>query len=67
MYLDLAELPSALHPAGHIHRVAPDVILWFPRPDHTSYHRAVINACGNTTKRRTGQVKLQGKYSCVSC
>lgn len=48
-YLDLSELPGALHPAGHVNGVAPDVILRLPRPDHSSYHRAVINACGETT------------------
>lgn len=44
MYLDLPQLPGALHPAGHVHRVAPDVVLRFPRPDHSGYHRAMINA-----------------------
>ena len=48
-YLDLSELPGALHPAGHVNGVAPDVILRLPRSDHSSYHRAVINACGETT------------------
>lgn len=48
LYLDLSKLPGALHPAGYIHCVAPDVILRFPRTDHSSYHWAMINACWTT-------------------
>lgn len=50
MYLDLPELPCALHPAGYVDCVAPDVILRFPRPDYSSYHWAMINACRKKNK-----------------
>lgn len=53
-YLDLSELPGALHPAGYVDCVAPDVVLRFPRPDHSGYHRAMINACGKTTRFSVG-------------
>lgn len=44
--LDLSQLPRALHPTRHVHRVAPDVVLRFPRPNHSSDDWAVVNACG---------------------
>lgn len=44
-YLDLAQLAGALHPAGHVHRVAPDVILGFPGADDSSDHWAVVDTC----------------------
>lgn len=44
-YLDLPQLAGALHPAGHVHRVAPDVILGFPGADDSSDHWAVVDTC----------------------
>lgn len=46
-YLDLAKLPCALHSAGNINSVAPNVILRLPGTDHTSNHWAVIDPCTN--------------------
>ena len=42
-YLDLAQLSGALHPAGHVHRVAPDIVLRLPGSDHTGDHRAMVD------------------------
>lgn len=54
LYLDLSKLSSALHSAGYINRVAPDVVLRFSCPDHSSYHRAMINACTKKPPKKTG-------------
>ena len=42
VYLDLPELARALHPAGHVDRVAPDVILWFLGPYHSGHYRSMV-------------------------
>lgn len=41
-HLDLAENSRALHAAGHIHRVSPDVVLRLLRPNHPCYHWPVV-------------------------
>ena len=46
-YLDLAQLSGALHPTGHVHRVAPDVVLRLPGSDHAGDHRAVVDTCSD--------------------
>ena len=43
-----AHLPGALHPAGHIDCVPPDVILRLASPDHPGHH----GAPGNTNAER---------------
>ena len=42
-YLDLAQLSGAFHPAGHVHRVAPDIVLRLPGSNHAGDHRPVVN------------------------
>lgn len=41
-HLDLAENACALHSAGHIHCVPPDVVLWLLRPNHPCYYWSVV-------------------------
>lgn len=43
-YLDFPEFTSALHAAGNIDRVSPDVILRFPCPDHSRNHGPMVYA-----------------------
>lgn len=43
-HLDLPELSGALHSAGHVDRVPPDVVLRLPRPDHPRDHGPVVYA-----------------------
>lgn len=47
-YLDLAQFSSALHPAGYVHSVSPDVVLWLACSDHPCYYRPVVYSCTNT-------------------
>lgn len=42
MYLDFPKNPSAFHPAGHVHRVTPDIILRLLRSDYPRDHGAVV-------------------------
>lgn len=44
-YLDLPWDPRAVHSAGDVHRVPPDVILWPSSPDHPCYYWTHINTC----------------------
>lgn len=56
MYLNLPELSGALHSAGHIDCVTPNIILRFSCPYHASYDWAIINACRKQTSTH-GQMK----------
>ena len=42
-YLDFVQDSGAVHPAGHIDGVAPDVILRLLSSNHTGYDRAMVN------------------------
>lgn len=44
IYLYFAGLPTTVHTTGHIDRVPPDVVLRFPRPDHSSYHWSMVDS-----------------------
>lgn len=44
LYLYLSLYSSAVHPAGYIHCVSPDVILWPPGSNHSCHHWAHIDA-----------------------
>lgn len=41
-YLDFPKFSSALHAAGNIDRVSPNVILRFPCPNHACDHRTMV-------------------------
>lgn len=41
-YLDVSHHSSGLHSAGHIHCVAPDVIVRFTSSDHSSQNSPLI-------------------------
>lgn len=43
-YLDFPQFSSALHPAGNVDCVSPDVVLRLPGPDHSRNHRPVVYA-----------------------
>lgn len=45
-YLDFAQLPSALHSAGDIYSVSPDVILRLSGPYDPSYYGSMVNTYG---------------------
>lgn len=49
-HLDFPELSSALHPAGDVDRVPPDVVLRLPRPDHARDHGPVVYAWGRRSR-----------------
>lgn len=38
-YLDAVWYSCAVHPAGHVDCVPPDIILGFPGSNHSCYHR----------------------------
>lgn len=42
LHLDPLRYPGAVHAARHVHRVAPDIVLRLPRPDHPGNHRADV-------------------------
>lgn len=42
-HLDFPEHPGALHPTGHIHAVAPDVVLRFLGTDDAGDHWPVVD------------------------
>lgn len=44
-HLNLAQDSRTLHAAGHIHRVAPDVILWLLGPYHSGHYRSMVQPC----------------------
>lgn len=44
-YLDFVQHSSAVHPAGYIDSVAPDIILWLLGPNDTGYYRSMVNTC----------------------
>lgn len=50
-YLYLPWHSGAVHPAGHINRVSPDVILRSPCPDHPCNHWTHVDAWANRRKR----------------
>lgn len=41
-YLDVSHHSGGLHPAGHIHCVAPDVIVRFTSSNHSSQNSSLI-------------------------
>lgn len=41
-YLYFVQDPRAVHPARHIHCVAPDVILWLLGPYHSGHYRSMV-------------------------
>ncbi len=41
--LDLSGNAVGLHAAGHVHRVAPDIVVKFLPPNHASDHRTGTN------------------------
>lgn len=48
VYLYFAQDSGAVHPAGYIHCVPPDVILWFLGSDDSGYHWTVVNTLQRT-------------------
>lgn len=44
LYLNAVWYSCAVHPAGHINCVTPDVILGFPGSNHSCYHRAHVQS-----------------------
>lgn len=44
-YLYFVQDSSAVHPARHIHGVAPDIILRLLSSDYTSDHRSMVHTC----------------------
>lgn len=44
LYLDFPKFSGALHSAGHVDCVSPDVILRFSGPNHSSNHRPMVYA-----------------------
>jgi len=42
-YLYLSQDSSAVHSAGYVHRVPPDVILWFLGSDDSGYYWTVVD------------------------
>lgn len=55
-YLDPLRHSCAVHSAGHVHRVSPDVVLGFPRPYYASHHRAHVQTCQEYTYSHTHSV-----------
>lgn len=49
-YLYFVQDPRAVHPARHIHGVAPDVILRLLSSNDTSDHRSMVHPC-DTSER----------------
>lgn len=47
-YLDFPEDSGAVHSAGYIHCVPPDIILRLLGSNYSSYHWTVVNACERT-------------------
>lgn len=47
--LDLAAHAGAVHPAGQIHRLPPDVVLRLLGTDHACHHRAMSHTCQKHT------------------
>ena len=45
LYLYFAHFARAVHPAGHVDSVPPDVVLRFPSPNDPGYHGAVVYPC----------------------
>ena len=56
--LDLAAHARAVHPAGQVHRLPPDVVLRLLGADHPRHHRAV----GHTCRRHTGAQSERGLH-----
>lgn len=44
-HLDAIRHTGAVHATGHVHCVAPDVVLRLSSPNHPSHHRANIEPC----------------------
>lgn len=44
-YLYFVQDPGAVHSAGHVDSVAPDVILWLLSPYDASYYRPMVDTC----------------------
>lgn len=44
-YLYFVQDPGAVHPAGNVDSVAPDVILWLLSPYDASYYRSMVDTC----------------------
>ena len=44
-HLDAVRHPSAVHTAGHIHCIAPDVILRLASPNDSSHYRSNVEPC----------------------
>lgn len=47
-YLYFVQDPGAVHSAGDIDSVAPDVILWLLSSYDTGYYRSMIDTCNMT-------------------
>lgn len=43
-HLDVAHDSCGFHPAGHIDRIAPDVIVWFPGSNDASQNPSFVHA-----------------------
>lgn len=62
--MDAVRHTGAVHAAGHVHRVAPDVVLRLARPDHPGHHGPDIEPCrGQKSARSSG---LRPTRACVS-
>lgn len=48
-HLDAVRYPSAVHPAGHIHCIAPDVILRLASPNDPSHNWSNVEPCVDRT------------------
>lgn len=44
-HLDIVRDTSAVHPAGHINRVPPDIVLGFSSSNYSSDHWAHVQPC----------------------
>lgn len=58
-YLYLSRYSSAVHPARHIDRVPPDVILRSPCPNHPCDHWTHIDTYANNVKQIQNNVELK--------
>lgn len=63
-HLDAVRHTGAVHAAGHVHRVAPDVVLRLACPDHPGHDGSDIEPCrGQKSERSSG---LRPTRACVS-
>lgn len=57
-YLYFVQDSGAVHPTGHVYRVAPDVILRLLSANDTSYYRAMVDTCDTAQSHELARFKV---------